>query len=353
MMELQPIQQRIATVRGLLEKAKPQIQMALPRGYLTVDRMTRIAMTSIQRTPRLLECDPVSLVGAVIQSAQLGLEPDGVLGQAYLIPYKQKVQFQPGYKGLLVLARRSGEISAVEARVVHAKDHFVYEFGLKPVLEHKPTTAEDRGDVTFVYVIVRLKDGAVQWDVMTAAEIEQHRRQYSRAADDGPWVTAWEEMAKKTVLIRVLKLSPASIELQRAVALEEHAQAGIPQDLDTLLVMPSAAPAAETPKPASALDRLSDKLETEPPVAPAQPETEPLAATPEPDPLPEEPTPEAAIRAELLQEIATICKSLGLKAGQIASVAGRYAGLANYREASTDGLVVLRDYLKQQARKGR
>lgn len=258
MSQLMPVQQKAASVRSLLERSKPQIAQALPRGYLTVDRLTRIAMTSVQRTPKLLDCDPISLVGAVIQSAQLGLEPDGVLGQAYLIPYGNKVQFQPGYKGLLALARRSGDISGVEARVVHEKDIFRYAFGLAPSLEHVPSPEEDRGAITAVYAIVRMKDGSSQWDVMSRGEIEAHRKRYSQASKDGPWVTAWEEMAKKTVLKRVLKLAPASVELQTAIALDEHAEAGLSQGLDAVAV---AAEVAEK-KTATALDALTESLQT-------------------------------------------------------------------------------------------
>ena len=98
-------------IRALLEKSKGQIAMALPK-HLNADRIVRVAMTSVQRTPELLKCDPISLVAAVIQSSQLGLEPDGILGHAYLIPFnntkkgRMEVQFIPGYKGLIDLAIR-------------------------------------------------------------------------------------------------------------------------------------------------------------------------------------------------------------------------------------------------------
>ena len=145
-------------------------------------------------------------------------------------PTATKVQFLVGYRGLLDLARRSGSVQAVEARVVYEKDAFKYAFGLKPLLEHIPATEEDRGAVAFVYAVVHLRDGTPQWDVMSRGEIEAHRKQYSRAATDGPWITSWDEMAKKTVLRRVLKLCPASVELQRAVALDERAEAGVVDD---------------------------------------------------------------------------------------------------------------------------
>src|SRR5262245_33131492 len=137
MPQLMPLQTKVATVRSLLEKSRPQIALALPR-HMHAERMLRIVMTSVQRNVKLLDCDPVSLVGAVIQSAQLGLEPDGVLGEAYLIPFynghrkRYEVQFQVGYKGLLALARRSGAVEDVDTRLVYAKDEFDFCYGLNP-----------------------------------------------------------------------------------------------------------------------------------------------------------------------------------------------------------------------------
>jgi recombination protein RecT len=284
--------ERVSTVRDLLERSKSQIALALPR-HMSADRLLRVAMTSVQRNPRLLECDPISLVGAVIQSAQLGLEPDGVLGHAYLVPYRNRkkgtveVQFQPGYKGLLALARRSGDITSVEARVVYEKDHFEYAFGLNPDLVHIPSRDDEPGEIAFVYAIVRLKDGSQQWDVMSRAQVEGHRRRYAREADDSPWNKAWDEMAKKTVLRRVLKFAPASVELQQAVALDEHADVGLPQDLGATVTTDATA-VVEQPK--SKLDALAETLqerrgngaseETQTPPAATDQEEPPVATEP-------------------------------------------------------------------------
>lgn len=234
--QLVDLRTKISSVRSLLDANRGQIAMALPK-HVTVDRMLRVAMTAIQRTPKLLECSRESLFGAIIQAAQLGLEPDGITGRAYLIPrWNSKArcyeaQFMPGYKGLLELARRSREISTMEARVVHANDRFAYQFGLNQKLEHTPVQSGDDGDVTHVYVIARLKDGGAQFDVLTKAEIEAVRKS-SQSGDSGPWATHWDEMAKKTVLRRVCKLLPSSVELAQAVALDEAVEAGIPQAFD-------------------------------------------------------------------------------------------------------------------------
>jgi recombination protein RecT len=233
----------IDTFRDLLERLKPQIAMALPK-HIDINRMIRICLTTIQRTPKLLECTQESLLGCLFQCVQLGLEPDGLLGHAYLVPYGKACTLIVGYKGLLKLARQSDEVESISARVVCEKDVFEYEFGLDEKLIHKPSHEEDPGPITFVYAIFRLKGGGHHMDVMSVGEVERIRER-SKAGKDGPWVTDWAEMAKKTVLRRASKMAPASIEdLARAVAIDSRSEAGIPPSLD--IDMPSL-PAADVP----------------------------------------------------------------------------------------------------------
>jgi recombination protein RecT len=347
MTQLMPAQQRAANVRTLLEKSKAQIALALPK-HMNAERMMRIALTSVQRTPKLLECEPISLIGAVIQASQLGLEPDGVLGQAYLIPYYNgrkkvnEVQFQPGYKGLLALARRSGEIGAVDTRVVCEKDQFSYAFGLEPKLFHIPAALEDRGPCTYVYAVVRLKDGSSQFDVMSRGEIEAHRKHYSRASEDGPWQTAWDEMAKKTVLKRVLKLAPASVELQKAIALDEHAEAGLPQDLDAVAM----AETGLTPEKPKALDALADKLEADKPAAAPPQADEPPHDEEMPSPVVVETQQdeEQAARRALVSKIAD--KLNGVARGKIRELLEKH-GLRSIDAFDTCDLSTLDDIAKE------
>lgn len=245
--QIVPTNKKADDIRALLEKAKPQIALALPR-HLSADRMLRIAMTSIRRTPKLLACNQQSLLGAIMQAAQLGLECDGVLGHAYLVPFKDEVQLIIGYKGLIDLARRSGQLSTIYARVVHAKDQFEYAYGLVERLEHIPSREVDPGEIVAVYAVAHLKDGGRQFEVMTAAEVGKIRER-SRAKDDGPWVTDPEEMHKKTSLRRLCKMLPASVELARAVALDERADLGLPQQLEDVIDVgdaPSGKPTLDT-----------------------------------------------------------------------------------------------------------
>ncbi|EFN8903469.1 exodeoxyribonuclease VIII [Escherichia coli] len=124
-----------------------------------------------------------------------------------------------GYRGMIDLARRSGQIASLSARVVREGDEFSFEFGLDEKLIHRPGENED-APVTHVYAVARLKDGGTQFEVMTRKQIELVRS-LSKAGNNGPWVTHWEEMAKKTAIRRLFKYLPVSIEIQRAVSMDE------------------------------------------------------------------------------------------------------------------------------------
>jgi recombination protein RecT len=216
------------TVVGLLEQMKGEIARCLPR-HLTPERMTRIAITELRKTPKLQECDPMSFIAAIMQASQLGLEP-GIMGSCYLIPFynsktgKYECTFMPGYRGFLDLARRSGQIVSLVARAVYENDEFTYEFGLKEDIKHKPCM-DNKGSLVAVYAVALLKDGGYQFDVMSRAEVETIRNT-SKSKDSGPWVTNFEEMAKKTVLRRLFKWLPCSVEMQKAVSLDEQQEIG-------------------------------------------------------------------------------------------------------------------------------
>ena len=243
----------IDSVRAALDKMKPQLAMALPR-HLTPDRLVRVAMTAIQTTPKLLECDRTSLYAAIVTCAQLGLEPDGVLGQAYLIPYGSKVQFIPGYKGLISLARNSGEVVSIGAHEVREKDEFRFAFGLREDLHHVPARG-DRGEITHFYAIARFRDGGHHWDVMTREEVEairdgsqgyQTAKRYPKnGVINSPWVQHYVEMGKKTAIRRIAKYLPLSV--QKAAAMADAYDTGRHARMDVHgdVVIEEAAPVAQ------------------------------------------------------------------------------------------------------------
>lgn len=207
------------TMQGLIQAMEPQIRKALP-SVITPERFTRMVLTALSSTPKLQTCTPQSFLGAMMQAAQLGVEPNTPLGQAYLIPYGNVCQFQLGYKGLIDLAYRSGEVSSIQAHEVHERDEFSFEYGLEPKLKHIPAK-NDRGPVIYYYAVLKLKNGGVGFEVMSREDVETFARKKSKAYNNGPWKTDFDEMAKKTVLKKVLKYAPLKTEFARAVATDE------------------------------------------------------------------------------------------------------------------------------------
>jgi recombination protein RecT len=180
-----------------------------------------------------------------MQAAELGLELSGPLGQAYIIPYwnaktrRTEAQFQIGYRGFLRLAFNSGQVSTFNAHIVRERDHFKYQYGSDPKLEHTPAAA-GRGEPVAAYAVLRLKDGTTDFEVMSWEEIVNHRDRYSKAYSDpkmreySPWQTAQEEMARKTVIRRLAKRSPLSPEIGVGVADDEHGEAVVSANLPAL-----------------------------------------------------------------------------------------------------------------------
>lgn len=207
-----------------------RIASVLPK-HMTPERVIKIAVSAISRNPLLLQCQIESVLKGVIISSELGLELNGALGHAYLVPFKNKqkdgsyvyeAQFIPGYKGLVELARRSGYVVGVEARAVYENDFFEYEYGLNPKLAHKPTTSGDPGKLKYVYAINRYKNGFSEFVVLALPEVNRHRER-SKAKDNGPWVNDYEAMALKTAVRVLMKLSPQSPEMANAIEVEERA----------------------------------------------------------------------------------------------------------------------------------
>lgn len=209
-------------IRTLIKRMAPAIEKALPT-VITPERFTRMVLTAISTTPKLAECDQITFLAAMMNAAQLGLEPNTPLGQAYLLPYKNKgklqVQFQIGYKGLIDLAYRSGDVVTVQAQIVYENDTFECEFGIDPKLRHIPAEG-DRGKPVKVYAIFRTKSGGYGFEVMSMEDIRRHAEKYSKSygSEYSPWRTNFEEMAKKTVLKRCLKYAPLRSDVAAAIS---------------------------------------------------------------------------------------------------------------------------------------
>lgn len=226
--EKKTMQQYIQSMEGEIKKALPSV--------ITPERFTRIVLSAISVNPKLASCTPSSFLGAMMTSAQLGLEVNTPLGQAYVLPYLNKgtleAQFQLGYKGLIDLAYRSGEVESIQAHVVYANDTFSCEYGLNPQLVHKPAD-HDRGEAVKVYAVFKTKSGGFGFEVMSMDDVRKHAEKYSKAYSSSfsPWKTNFEEMAKKTVLKRVLKYAPLKTDFVRAVVQDESVKNEISGDM--------------------------------------------------------------------------------------------------------------------------
>ena len=228
-----PTLKKSMPIAELIKAMEPQIKKALPK-TITVERFMRMALSTLNTTPKLAECSKMSVLSALMNAAQLGLEPNTPLGQAYLIPFKNKgvmeCQFQIGYKGLLDLAYRSPQIQTVQAHCVYENDTFTYELGLNPQLIHKPTMGE-RGEPRCFYAVFKTINGGYGFEVMSKTAIEAHAKQYSKAYDSifSPWKTDFEEMAKKTVIKKALKYAPVKADYIQAVTVDDTAGTELPE----------------------------------------------------------------------------------------------------------------------------
>lgn len=219
------------TVMDLIKRMEPALKQALPK-QISADRFARIAMTAVRNNPNLQKCNPLSFLAALMQSAQLGLEPNTPLGQAYIIPYGNEAQFQLGYQGMLTLAHRTGEYQQIYAMAVHANDDFEYEYGLEPKLLHKPSGIPV-DEPTHYYAVYRLVNGGYGFAVMSRQEVEMHRDRFSPSAKRGssPWKTDFDAMALKTVLKKALKYAPKSVEFAVGVSADETIKVDIADDM--------------------------------------------------------------------------------------------------------------------------
>lgn len=213
---------RLGDLQQYLSARSGQLAAVLPR-TMRPDRLLKVAIAAASRNPTLLQCTPESIYASLHAAAQLGLEAGSPLGGAYLVPYRNKhtssweAQLIVGYRGLIDLARRSGQIKSIEAHCVLEGDHFELEWGLTPKLIHRPKLdgAADR-PLLFVYAVAQLEGSATQSDVMTRAEVDAIRSR-SKSKDTGPWVTDYLEMARKTVVRRLAKYLPLTVELADAL----------------------------------------------------------------------------------------------------------------------------------------
>lgn len=228
------------TVAAFFEANKATIKAVLP-SHVSPDRMLKIALGALRTTPKLMNCTVESLFGAVVQCAQMGLEPNTAMGHAYLIPFEKNknvngqwivertdVQLIIGYKGMLDLARRSGQIISIAAHEVYENDQFDYRYGLCEQCDHIPASG-DRGKITHFYAVAHLKGGGHVFEVMSVDQVEEIRdssQNYknSRKKPETVWGKHFAEMGRKTVTRRLFKWLPCSLEMATAALLDEKGE---------------------------------------------------------------------------------------------------------------------------------
>ena len=252
-----------ADFKGVLASQWPKIQEVLPK-TMSPERFFQLAVSAYNSEPKLAECSVVSVLSCVMKCAALGMEPSAVdgLGRAYILPFRNKkthgmeATFILGYKGMLDLARRSGEIQSISAHPVYEGDVFEYSYGLNESLTHVPQHKSDK--LIYAYCVARFKDGGHYFNVLSRKDIEAARKA-SKAGNGGPWVTNYDAMAVKTAVRRAFPYLPVSIVAQEAAAADEQ----------TPNYMPVLAPTITTNAPES---------EPQPEL---EPETQPVDVDPE------------------------------------------------------------------------
>ena len=256
-----------ATVKSLGEfiaKYQEQISGLLPK-HLDPQKMVRIAQVALSRNPKLLECTPLSILDCVIKAAQVGLELNGPMRQAFMVPYwndqakKLEAQFQIGYPGMIELASRSRDVSYVDAHPVFDGDFFQFEHGDKQYLKHKPNLNRENDDLHAAYAIIKFRDGNQMFEVLGKRDIMKLKaRSQMGKKDKGPWETDESEMWRKSPIKKLLKRVRTSQELQAALGYDDQSELGLPQDAIIDFDFDNAKARLAT---AEKTEQLKDKLE--------------------------------------------------------------------------------------------
>lgn len=232
-------------------QAMAQFKLALP-AHISAEKFQRVALTAVMQNPQVAECTKDSVFNSLMKCAQDGLLPDG--REAALVKYNGKngaiAQYMPMVYGVIKRMKNSGEVADVNAHLIYSGDKFDYQIidGISKV-SHTPAMFSNRGTLIGVYAVIRFKDGENHVEVMTKDEVDKIR-QRSKSKDSGPWVTDYEEMAKKTVIRRAAKRVPTSSEIEKLLQQDLRVSMGIDED-------------EEKDKPMSLIDSINEGIAKE------------------------------------------------------------------------------------------
>ena len=218
------------------------------------DKFVRLALTTIRTVPKLKDATTPSLLGALMTCSQLGLEPGGPLGQAYLVPFENRklgaieATLIIGYQGFIDLMYRSDRVAAVAAHAVYENDDFYFELGTNAHLIHRPEL-EERGELIAIYGIAELVSGAKPFDVLSRSAIEKRRARSKAAKSEySPWKTDFEAMARKTAIRQIFRWLPSSVEWQAAVAADGATFKEVPERIEDIPDVIDVEPIEEAPE---------------------------------------------------------------------------------------------------------
>ena len=226
-------------VSEFFESNKGIMADVLP-AHISPEKMLRLAYSAMRTTPKLMECTTRSLMGAVMQCAQLGLEPNTALGHAYLVPFYNKkrkqtdVQVIMGYRGMIALAYNSGRIISISAHEVRQNDEFEFSYGTEDYISHKPALT-DRGAIIAFYAVAKMKGGGHAFEVMSKDAVDSIMLLSQSKGKYGPWKDNYEEMGRKTPVRKLFKYLPMSTDMATAAAMDELADRGLSQHLEDAL----------------------------------------------------------------------------------------------------------------------
>lgn len=211
-------------MKQLMIKMKGDIVNVLPSN-VDFDKFQKCAIHVYNADEELQSCEVMTFIAAMIECSRLGLEPNSALGQAYLVPTKvdgvDKVEVQIGYKGMIELAYRSGKIKSIYTNEVRSNDEFYIDYGLDQKLVHRPFLGEDRGDVIGYYAVYHLESRGSSFLFMTVSEVKAHSKKYLKSFNNSLWDSEFDAMARKTVIKRLLKYAPLSVEVQQTFSKDE------------------------------------------------------------------------------------------------------------------------------------
>lgn len=263
----QRMSESLVNIGNSLKKNEKRIAAKLG-GMIKWEYFCSAFLTMVEKNPMLAQCSEASLVRAVLDAAQLRLIPDGVLGEAYLVPYGKTATLIVGYKGLIQLCLRSGQVKKISARMVYENDYFKYEYGMNEACTHIPTE-EEAGQVRGAYAVFEMADGVKGFEFWPYKKLMNHKIQYSKGLDKkdskgkytSPWRTNEEAMILKTTLRSITKLLPKSIEeISQANAIEDVVSLKTDEAIDVEISKPAM---PITGSSTDNLDALKDKVDAQ------------------------------------------------------------------------------------------